>query len=108
MNIIARGSVDYYVSRYPKAKTAMLTWYKEFSKKRFKTFNELKGMYGNASIVENNRVVFNIKGNDYRLVVMVNFRKQAAYIIWFGSHADYEKINVATIEFDTRILDFKN
>jgi mRNA interferase HigB len=107
MNIIARGAIDYYISHYPKAKTALLTWYKEFSKKSFKTFNELKRVYGNASIVGNNRVIFNIKGNDFRLLVMINFWRQSAYIIWFGAHADYDKIDVATIAFDTKILDFK-
>jgi mRNA interferase HigB len=53
-------------------------------------------------------VVFNIKANDYRLIVKVHFAKQAAYVIWFGPHADYDLIDVATIAFDTKILDFKN
>jgi mRNA interferase HigB len=108
MNIIAKGTIDYYVNRYPKAKTALLTWHKEFSKKNFKNFNELKETYGYASIVGNSRVVFNIKANDYRLIVKVHFVKQAAYVIWFGPHADYNLVDVATIAFDTKILDFKN
>lgn len=85
----------------------MLTWYYEFSKRTFKSFNELKAVYGNASIVANNRVIFNIKGNDYRLVVSVNFRQLAAYVIWFGTHVAYDKINTATVDFDTEILNYK-
>ena len=65
----------------------------------------MKATYGNASIVGNNRVIFNI--NDYRLIVSVNFKQLAAYIIWFGTHKEYDKINVETIEFDTRILKYK-
>ena len=79
-------------------------WYNEFSKLDFGNFNQLKKVYGNASIVNNNRVVFNIKGNDFRLVVSVNFIQRAAYVIWFGTHTEYDKIDVETVAFDTKIL----
>lgn len=81
-----------------------MVWFNEFSKLDFGNFNELKRVYGNASIVNNNRVVFNIKGNDFRLVVSINFIHGAAYVIWFGTHKEYDKINVETIEFDRTIL----
>ena len=108
MNIIAKGTILYYIKKYPKAKTALLTWYHEFSKMNFANFNELKAVYGNASIVANNRVIFNIKGNDFRLVASVNFRQLAAYVIWFGTHKEYDKIDTSKISFDIEILNFKN
>ena len=104
MNVIAKGTLIYYVTKYPKAKTALLVWYHEFTKEVFHNFNELKAYYGNASIVANSRVVFNIKGNDYRLLVSINFRQSAAYVIWFGTHKEYDNIDVATVNFDTNIL----
>ncbi|MEJ7680862.1 MAG: type II toxin-antitoxin system HigB family toxin [Segetibacter sp.] len=107
MNIIAKGSILYYIEKYPKAKISLLTWYNEFLKARFNNFNELKMVYGNASIVANNRVIFNTKGNDFRLVASVNFKQSAAYIIWFGTHNEYGRINAETIEFDVEILNFK-
>ena len=107
MNIIVKRAVLFYVDRYPQAKTPLLTWYKEFSAQKFHTFNELKFVYGNASIVANNRVIFNIKGNEYRLIVSVNFTQGAAYIIWFGTHKEYDKIDCSTVEFDTASLIFK-
>lgn len=107
MNIIVRRSILYYCERYPLARTALLTWYHEFSKQGFKTFNELKSVYGTASLVAQNRVIFNIKGNDFRLVTSINFKQQAAYVIWFGSHQAYNKIDAATVAFNTRILTFK-
>jgi len=107
MNIIARRAVLYYINKYPQAKIPLLAWYNEFLKQEFNNFNELKGVYGNASLVANNRVIFNIKGNDYRLIVSVNFKQAAAYIIWFGTHNEYDKINTKTIEFDTKILNYK-
>lgn len=107
MNIIVKRAVLYYVDKYPQAKTPLLTWYNEFLKGNYKHFNELKATYGNASIVGNNRVIFNIKGNDYRLIVSVNFKQVAAYVIWFGTHKEYDKINAEIVEFDTRILSYK-
>ena len=107
MNVIVKRAVIFYADKYPQAKTPLLAWYSEFSKQDFHTFNELKGVYGNASITANSRVIFNIKGNDYRLIVSVNFVHLAAYIIWFGPHKDYDRINAASIEFDTAILKYK-
>ena len=115
MNIIVKRAVLYYIDKYPEAKSALLTWYNEFLKQEFHSFNQLKAVYGNASIVvygnasivANNRVIFNIKGNDYRLIVSVNFKQLAAYIIWFGTHKQYDKINTETIAFDTKILTYK-
>lgn len=107
MNIIARGTISYYTKKYPTSKTALLTWYNEFLKASFHNFNEVKEMFGSASIVANNRVIFNIKGNDFRLIVSVNFKQLATYIIWFGTHKEYDKINVEKIAFDNDILNHK-
>ena len=85
----------------------LLIWYNEFSKQDFQNFNELKRVYGNASIVGSERAVFNTKGNDFRLVVSINFTQVACYVIWFGTHKEYDKINVETIAFDTAILNYK-
>jgi mRNA interferase HigB len=107
VNIIVKRAILYYVDKYPQAQTPLLTWYNEFLKEVFKNFNQLKATYGNASLVGQNRVVFNIKGNDYRLIVSVNFKQLAAYVIWFGTHKEYDRINVETIDFDTKILNYK-
>jgi mRNA interferase HigB len=88
------------------ARISLLTWYHEFSKQAFKNFNELKSWHGTASLVAQHRVIFNIKGNEYRLIISVNFRQQAAYIIWFGTHIEYDKIDAATIPFNKRILTY--
>ena len=100
MNIIAKGTLLYYTRKYPSVSTPLLTWYNEFLKAEFRNFNELKLVYGSASIVTGNRVIFNIKGNEFRLVVSVNFSRQTAYVIWFGTHREYGKIDVSSIEFD--------
>jgi len=104
MKILVKKTTLFYIKKYPIAATQLLIWYNEFSKLEFKNFNEVKRVYGNASIVNNNRIVFNIKGNDFRLVISVNFLQNACYVIWFGTHKEYDKINVETIAFDTTIL----
>jgi len=107
MKILVKKTIAFYIEKYPLAKTPLLIWYNEFSKLDLKNFNELKQIYGKASIINNERVVFNIKGNDFRLVVSINFLQGACYVIWFGTHAEYDKINVATVAFDTTILNKK-
>ena len=99
MNIINRKTIIYYTNKYPNAKNQLLIWYNEILKQDFDNFNELKEMFGNASIVNSQRVVFNIKGNDFRLIVSINFRRKACYTIWFGTHKEYDKINAATIKY---------
>lgn len=107
MNIVVKRAILYYIEKYPQAKTPLLAWYNEFLKQEFHNFNELKAVYGNASLVANGRVIFNIKGNDYRLIVSVNFKQLAAYVIWFGTHKEYDRIEADTIKFDTVILNYK-
>jgi mRNA interferase HigB len=107
MKVLIKKTIYYYVDKYPNAETQLTIWHNDFSKLSFNNFNELKNIYGNASVLNNNRVVFNIKGNDFRLVVSLNFLQQNCYIIWFGTHKEYDKINVETIAFDTNILKLK-
>lgn len=107
MKILVKKTILFYIEKYPIAKMQLLIWYTEFSKQDFQNFNELKSVYGNASIINNERVVFNIKGNDFRLVISINFSQTACYVIWFGPHKDYDKINVETVAFDRAILNFK-
>ncbi|TCD12856.1 type II toxin-antitoxin system HigB family toxin [Pedobacter frigidisoli] len=107
MKILVRKTILYYVKTYPLAEIPLSVWFNEFSKIQIYNFNQLKSFYGNASIVANNRVVFNIKGNDLRLVVSINFIQQACYVIWFGTHKEYDKIDAETVAFDTKILTSK-
>ncbi len=81
------------------ATTALFEWYHELIISDFKSFNELKKVYGNVSLVSDDRVVFNIMGNKYRLVVRFVFEFKAIQIKWFGSHNEYDKIDVKTIHF---------
>ena len=98
-NIITRKTLLIYCLLYPKASNALLEWYAEFIKSDFQNFNELKDVYKNASLVGDDRVVFNIMGNKYRLVVRMVFEYRVIQIKWFGTHAEYDEIDVETVKF---------
>lgn len=99
INIIARPTILHYCSLYPAGKSALEEWYYEFKLQTFSNFNELKLVYRNASIIGGNRVIFNIKGNDFRLIIIINFATQSAYVLWFGTHAEYDKVDAKTVKF---------
>ena len=96
-NIIARRTLLEYCNIYPHATTALLEWYHELLQCDFKNFNELKTKYGNASLVGDDRVVFNIMENQYRLVVRIAFEFKAIQIKWFGTHSEYEKVDTTGV-----------
>jgi len=81
------------------AGTALFEWYHELVKSDFKNFNELKKVYSKVSLVSDDRAVFNIMGNKFRLVVRIVFEFKAIQIKWFGTHSDYDKIDVTTIQY---------
>lgn len=102
MNIIKRPTIEYYKKKYSRATIALDVWYQDFRRQSFKSHQELKSVYGNASIVANQRIVFNIMGNKYRLVIMINYDVATCYIIWFGTHAEYDEIDVETVKFENK------
>ncbi len=98
-NIITRKTLLEYCKKHPEAAVALQNWYYELLKSNAKNFNELKKVYGNASLVGDDRVVFNILGNKYRLVVRIVFEFKAIQIKWFGTHKEYDKIDVSIISY---------
>lgn len=75
----------------------LLAWYREVLKEDWDTPAKVKEKYGNASIVGGDRVVFNIKGNDYRLVVEINYPARIVYVRFVGIHAEYDAIDVEEV-----------
>ena len=96
MRIIARKTLkDFYEqSKYMDSKSALEAWYKEVSKLEWSNPNEVKEMYRSASIVGDEKVVFNIAGNKYRLVVYINYYAKIVFIKFIGTHKQYDKTNM--------------
>ena len=106
MRIIARRTLREFVGALAghkdqrALKTALDAWFNEVSKARWRSTNDVKRLYATASIVTAERIVFNIKGNSYRLVVSVDFEKSIVWIKWIGNHRDYDRIDVSTVEHE--------
>ena len=81
-----------------KVKAALDAWFDEVSKATWRSTADVKRRYATASIVSAERLVFNIKGNDYRLVVAVDFEKAIVWIKWIGTHKAYDKIDVTEVQ----------
>ncbi|MDX9975476.1 MAG: type II toxin-antitoxin system HigB family toxin [FCB group bacterium] len=97
MRVIARTALRAFWEREPKAKGALEAWYAEAKAADWGTPAQVKAKYRSASILKNNRVVFNIGGNSYRLVVAVNYSVRIVYIRFVGTHAEYDAINAESI-----------
>ena len=82
----------------PAVKAALDAWFAEVKKARWANANDVKRSYTTASIVTGERIVFNIKGNSYRLVVAVDVEKSIVWIKWIGSHKEYDRIDVRKVE----------
>ncbi|WP_222439698.1 type II toxin-antitoxin system HigB family toxin [Alloacidobacterium dinghuense] len=91
------------VRKHQKAVKAHLdAWYAEAAAATWKSSAELKKQYRSASIVSAKRVVFNIKGNEYRLVVAINYFYQVLLIVWLGTHKEYDQIDVEKVKYEKR------
>jgi mRNA interferase HigB len=97
MRIIAKGTLRDFWGLFPDAEESLLAWYREVEKEDWDTPAKVKAKYGNASIVGDNRVVFNIKGNDYRLVVKINYEYRVVYVRFVGTHDEYDETNVEEV-----------
>lgn len=99
MHIVARPKlIDFYSDpSYQDSEQQLKAWWREAKHADWKTPADVKRQYGNASIVADNRVVFNICGNKYRLVVRFHYNCGVGYIRFIGTHEQYDQINVETI-----------
>jgi mRNA interferase HigB len=98
MRIIAKSTLrQFWEAGHPGAKTALEDWHRITVAVTWSNPNDVKRTYGNASIIANDRVVFNIAGNKYRLVAAIDYRRGLLFVKFVGTHKQYDHINAATI-----------
>ena len=97
MRVIKRKTLQDFWEKYPLAEQPLTAWYTEAIHSAWNNPNDIKEKYGSADILPGNRVVFNIGGNKYRLIVKIAYKVQLVYIRFVGTHSEYEKINAETI-----------
>ncbi len=95
--IFSKSTLRSFLGKHPESEQYLKTWYDTAMNSDWKNPTDIKNAYATASILKNSRVVFNIKGNTFRLVVKFNFEKQWAFVRFIGTHAEYDKIDANLI-----------
>jgi len=98
MRVIAVSTLRAFWKRHPDAEQPLKAWFEEATSASWRQPTDIKARYRSASILKNRRVVFNIKGNDYRLVVAVAYRLQVVYVKFVGTHREYDAIDAETVD----------
>ncbi len=99
MRVIAVKTLKLYAKKKIEAEQSLLFWYEKACKAGWKKHNELKEQIGNASVIGDKRIVFNIHGNKYRLIVDIEYRLQTIFILWLDTHNEYDKIDAKTVVY---------
>ena len=97
MNVISKKKIDDFCRSHAGAKSVLLIWYKNAVKAQWTNFAEIRQDYPSADWISDDRVVFNIGGNKYRLIARISFTYKNMMIKWIGTHAEYDQIDAATI-----------
>lgn len=98
MRVIAVSTLRDFWQRYPDAEQPLRAWYEEAASATWTQPADIKAQYRSASLLKNRRVVFNIKGNDYRLIVAVAYKLQVVYVKFVGTHREYDAVDAETVE----------
>jgi mRNA interferase HigB len=99
MRVIAIKTLRESWKEFPLAKQALLSWYEEAEAAVWENPNQLKEEFRNASIITKKRVVFNIHGNSFRLIVDIEYRLKIIFVVWFGTHKQYDNIDVKKVSY---------
>ncbi len=97
MRIFTERTIKEYIEQHPEASAALKNWTIKVKESTWHNFADIKRTFNSVDYVGNQRYVFNIKGNDYRLVVLIQFTPQFVYIRFIGTHSEYERIDCSTI-----------
>lgn len=97
MRIFAKSTLREFWEKFPDSEQYLKTWYDTALSSDWKSPADVKQTYANASILRDSRVVFNIKGNSYRLVARFNYEKQWIFVRFIGTHKEYDKVDADTI-----------
>jgi mRNA interferase HigB len=98
MVVISKAVLKEFAEKHPDAETALFKWYNETQAAAWKNFSDLKRTFNTADAVANDRYVFDIKGNQYRLIALIIFRVRTVFILFIGTHKEYDKIDASKIE----------
>ena len=94
MNVISYATIREYFEKHAAAKHYLIDWHKITRKAQWNSVNDIRKDFPSAEMVVDDKVVFNIKANDFRLVALVWFKAKRVYVLWVGTHSEYDKIKI--------------
>ena len=97
MNVISKRTLVLFYKKHSEAKIALEVWHSDAKKSIWSTPDDIKKIYSSASFLKDNRVIFNIKGNDFRLIVHIDYPRKIVRVKFIGTHSEYDKINAEEI-----------
>jgi mRNA interferase HigB len=97
MRVIAKSTLREFWLKHADSEQALKSWYQEAEKSKWQHQNDIKIEYSSASILGDNRIVFNVKGNSYRLIVKINYAYQMVWIRFIGTHSEYDTVDALSI-----------
>ena len=97
MNVISKRTLVQFYEKHPAAKVPLEVWHADVRKSEWENPEQIKQTYASASFLEDNRVIFNIKGNDYRLIVHIDYKRKIVRIKFIGTHSEYDKIKAKEV-----------
>lgn len=100
METVSKGIVNDFIRQHPHVKAALLRWYLTTSTRSWANPSELKETFNSVDYVGNGLYVFNIKGNDYRLIAFINFKTQLVVIRFIGTHAEYDRVRLNDLVYE--------
>jgi mRNA interferase HigB len=98
VRIFNRSAIERHGRRHAAARGSLRAWYAEACRANWASPEDVKRQFPKASVVANNRIVFNIAGNGYRLIVSFSYMHRAGYVKFFGTHGEYGRIDAATVD----------
>lgn len=99
MVVISKATLKEFSDRYPDAEAALIKWYEDTNAAQWHNFNDVKKSFNAVDAVGNDRYVFNIRGNHYRLIALIIFRTRTLFILFVGTHNEYDKVDATTVTY---------
>jgi len=100
MHLISKRTLVKFYEKYPLAKQQLLAWAAFVEKAEWKKPSDVVASLPKTDVIDSKRVIFNIKGNDFRLIADIEYRFSQVFIVWIGSHSQYDKINAKNVKYD--------
>lgn len=99
MVIISKSILKAFIQKHPYAENAIIDWYEKTKQSDWKQFSEIKATFNTIDSVGNDRYVFDIKGNNYRIIALILFNVRTVFILFVGTHREYDQVNASTVEY---------